>query len=93
MHFLDSLIVGKSHPNRFLVGLEHSCFHRDSFTLYVLVSFNVDLSYDCFSFRKGRLVESYPDFTLWRDQMIEQSQRLPFLTLNHSFPKTPIKKA
>jgi hypothetical protein len=67
MHFLDPLIVGKRHPNRFLVGLEHSCFHRDSFTLNVFVSFNVDLSYDRLSFREGRLVESYPDFTLWRD--------------------------
>jgi hypothetical protein len=93
MHFLNPLIVGKRNPNRFLVSLEHSCFHGDSFALYVLVSFDVDLSNDPFSFSKGRLVKSYPDFALWRYQMIEQTQRLTFPTLNHSVPKTPIKKA
>lgn len=77
VHFLDPLTVGKCYPHWFLVGLEHSCFHMDSFALNVFVSFNIDLSHDSLSFCKGCLVESYPDFTFRRDQMIEQTQRLP----------------
>lgn len=80
VHFLNSLTVGKRYPNGFLVGLEHSCFNLDSFALNVFVSFNIDLTHYSLSFRKGCFVESYPDFTLWRDQMIEQTQRLPFPT-------------
>src|SRR5260370_30476452 len=82
VHFLNPLTVGKRYPHGFLVGLEHPCFHLDSFTLNVFVSINIDLSYDRLSFCKGCLVESYPDFTLWRNQMIEQTQRLSFPTLN-----------
>jgi len=93
VHFLDPLTVGKRYPHGFLVGLEHPCFHLDSFALNVFVSFNIDLSYDRLSFCKSCLVESYPDFTLWRNQMIEQTQGLSFPTLNHRFPKTRIKKA
>ena len=78
VHFLDPLTVGKRYPNGFLIGLEYSCFHLDSFALDVFVSFNIDLSNDSLSFCKSCLVESYPDFTLRRDQMIEQAQRLTF---------------
>src|SRR5260370_32139726 len=78
LHFLDPLTVGKRYPHGFLVGLEHSCFHLDSFALNVFVSVNIDLSYNRLSFSKGWLVESYPDFTLWRNQMIEQAQGLSF---------------
>jgi hypothetical protein len=57
------------------------------------MGFNIDLSHNSLSFLEGLLVERYPDFALWRNQMIEQAQGLAFSLLFHSFPKTPIKKA
>jgi hypothetical protein len=70
VHLLDPGVVD-SDPDRFLVGLEYSCFEFDSLPLYVLMSVNIDLPDNCFSFLKGRLVECYPDFAFGRYEMIE----------------------
>jgi hypothetical protein len=92
VHLLDSGVADRD-PDGFLIGFEYPCLEFDAVRLDIFMGFNIHLSHDSLPFLEGLLIEGYPDFALWRNQMIEQAQRLPFPTLNHSFPKTPIKKA
>jgi hypothetical protein len=62
---LESLII-QSDPNHFLPGLEDPGLYNDPFALNVLVGFNIYFANNCFTLCKSRLVETDPDFTLWR---------------------------
>jgi len=71
LSFLNSLIVGKRHPDHLFVIFKHPSLYSNPQRLNVFLSLHVDFPKDAFSLNKCRLVKTNPDFALRRPQMIK----------------------